>query len=489
MRAMSARACAGSINCEERGREVRDTRLHQGVPARGWTLGATGLLCAASLLGAVGIAQASTAGLSASTSTASAVDQSELTSADAVITDVVATSDASVQTVRLTPSTVEAKAGVARFLGDDGYAYYFEFRPAGALPADVLVTAVPQRLPAGSPERSTVAAVRYVLTQADPDSTLPSAVVADGVGGVIVTPGVATAGGVGTPLGSSATFGSVAVDLGTMSGSEALLNVTFPATRLAATTPSAPQAVRGQWRESTNIAVTWAVPDNPGGAVITHYTATVTPGGLTCTATRSTECVVSGVPVLAGDQRADYSVTVRAHNAVGTSPESGATSLATDAGTSSATPTAAPTSALAQMAEVTVADAEVAADTNTASAESTTAVMAPMAAAAVPAETVVPTYDPFATSGSTTTTTTADPYATTDPYASTTPYTTTTDPYAATTTTTTSTLAATGAGSALTWLAAGAMIIVAGSTLVVASRMVPARARHQAKHRSGRALE
>lgn len=476
------------VNCEERGREVRNSRKIRGLPVRGWALGAAGVLCAAGMVGAVSVAQvavaASPAVGAASSVTSPNSGDPEVTSAAARVTDLLADSDvAAMQSVRLVPQTAQAAAEVARVLGDDGYAYYFEARTHDGSSTEVLVTAVPQRLPVGSPAHATITAVRYVLTP-EPAATMPPAVVAGGVGGVPFVPGQAAtaASGVGTPVGSSASFGGVEVSLVGESGAVALMDVNFPATREAATSPSAPQSVRSQWRDGTDIAVTWAVPENAGGAVITGYTAEVSPGGQSCTTTITPSCVISGVPVLSGDQTTAYHVTVVARNVVGSSPASAMANVAAVSVAPTVSPTAAATSTATQMTDVTVMDAAASVpDANTANVDSTTAVMAPLAA--LPAETVVPTYDPFATSGSSTTT--VDPYATADPYATTTtttPY-TTTAPYAATTTTS-STLASTGAGGALTWLAIGAMVVVAGSTLVVASRRIPQRVRYQAKHRA-----
>lgn len=65
------------------------------------------------------------------------------------------------------------------------------------------------------------------------------------------------------------------------------------------------------------VAVHWSVPVQPGTLRILEYIATAAPGGTTCNAGPSTACVVWG---LVNGQ--DYTFTVVARNAAGTSPPS-----------------------------------------------------------------------------------------------------------------------------------------------------------------------
>ena len=65
------------------------------------------------------------------------------------------------------------------------------------------------------------------------------------------------------------------------------------------------------------IEVSWAAPDFNGGAAITGYTATASPGGAQCTTAGATTCTITGLP-----DGTEHQVTVTATNAVGTGPAS-----------------------------------------------------------------------------------------------------------------------------------------------------------------------
>lgn len=87
----------------------------------------------------------------------------------------------------------------------------------------------------------------------------------------------------------------------------------------AATAPSVPQnpiAINGRYR----FLVLWDAPASTGGSAITGYTAKATPtsGGASfqCTASgNGRRCTISGLPAV----QKEYTISIRAHNAVGTS--------------------------------------------------------------------------------------------------------------------------------------------------------------------------
>jgi LPXTG-motif cell wall-anchored protein len=93
---------------------------------------------------------------------------------------------------------------------------------------------------------------------------------------------------------------------------------------------------------NTSAVVSWSAPTSDGGSVITGYTVTSSPGGLTATTTgaTTTTATVSGLT-----NGTPYTFRVVATNAVGGSPPSAASVAVTPAAASSPAPTPAPTPA------------------------------------------------------------------------------------------------------------------------------------------------
>ncbi|MGY1833401.1 S8 family serine peptidase [Geodermatophilus sp. SYSU D01180] len=82
------------------------------------------------------------------------------------------------------------------------------------------------------------------------------------------------------------------------------------------TVPAAPH-ITAVTPGNASIAVRWTVPVDDGGAPITGYTVTSTPGGRRCTTTEAIQCTVTGLV-----NGITYTFTVAATNAIGTGPAS-----------------------------------------------------------------------------------------------------------------------------------------------------------------------
>ena len=135
------------------------------------------------------------------------------------------------------------------------------------------------------------------------------------------TTGATTCNVTGLSTGSSYTFTVKAANAeGTSLASTASGSVTV------STVPGAPTGVvavnAANTPNGTAVAtISWTAPASTGGASISRYTVTSSPGGLTCTTTGTTTCNVSGLT--AGGS---YTFTVTATNANGVSTASAASS-------------------------------------------------------------------------------------------------------------------------------------------------------------------
>ncbi|CAN2230032.1 Listeria/Bacterioides repeat [Candidatus Nanopelagicaceae bacterium] len=102
---------------------------------------------------------------------------------------------------------------------------------------------------------------------------------------------------------------------------------TATVTATPATVPGAPTSVSAVDGNGT-ARVSFAAPTNNGGAPITGYTVTASPGGATCSApANTTSCVVSGL-----SNGSTYTFTVVAHNGAGASQPSGSSNSVTPLG-------------------------------------------------------------------------------------------------------------------------------------------------------------
>ena len=146
---------------------------------------------------------------------------------------------------------------------------------------------------------ATLASNDDVAWPSDPTSTVTATVVAGTTYWIAVD-------GYGTAKGSVALNWNLAISGGTVIAPSAPLDVTASA-------------------GNRTVTAAWSDPASNGGAAITRFTATASPGGATCTATYPTRtCAITGLA-----NGTAYTVTATATNAAGTSAASSPTAAVT----------------------------------------------------------------------------------------------------------------------------------------------------------------
>ena len=96
--------------------------------------------------------------------------------------------------------------------------------------------------------------------------------------------------------------------------------------------PSRPLAVSATGG-TARATVSWSAPADDGGAPVTRYTATASPGGRTCTTTGARSCTITGLT-----NGTSYTVKVTATNRAGTSAPSATSNSVTPTATTSTSP-------------------------------------------------------------------------------------------------------------------------------------------------------
>ncbi len=177
------------------------------------------------------------------------------------------------------------------------------------------------------------AEVAFAVPSDDGGSAITSYTVVSSPGGITAVCTSSPCVVSGLTNGTSYTFGVYATN-----GVGASANSTSSAALTPASAPGTPSGVTVA-RNGASATISWLAPNN-GGAPVTGYAVSVSPGGATCTPdpATATSCVVTGLNPIG-----DYTASVTATNVAGTGTGGTAAIVAATAPSAPSTLTAAPT--------------------------------------------------------------------------------------------------------------------------------------------------
>jgi fibronectin type 3 domain-containing protein len=191
---------------------------------------------------------------------------------------------------------------------------------AGTGPASNVLSATPRAVP-GAPtlNAATPGSAQVSLSWSAPSSnggspiTAYTATASPG-GATCSTTGTTTCNVIGLTNGTSYSFSVTATNA---AGTGAPSNSLSATPRTVPGAPTLNSATPG----NAQVSLSWSAPASDGGSAITGYTATASPGGMTCSTNGALTCTISSL-----NNGTSYSFTVTATNAAGTGTASNALS-------------------------------------------------------------------------------------------------------------------------------------------------------------------